>query len=184
MDDMGTHTSTDVQRTSDTRRRRGAYVRFGLAGVALLGIGAAATSAAWTDQAWFSTSATAATVKLDASADGTSWIAADTSGAAQVIAAISGLNQGANVQRTIYVKNSGDVPLTVTCSTATSGTLWSGSGTGNSANPTVALGALGASSLAAGAQTSATLTVTTAAAWDASFQGKSGVITVTCTGQS
>jgi hypothetical protein len=48
------------------RRRRGVVVlKFSLAGAALLGIAAAATSAAWSDNAWFSGTATGATVNLE-----------------------------------------------------------------------------------------------------------------------
>jgi len=41
------------QQQERKRKKRGAIVKFSLAGVALVGIGAAATSAAWTDDAWF-----------------------------------------------------------------------------------------------------------------------------------
>ena len=97
-----TTTTTDVvaaDQDRDKRRRRAAIVRFGLAGVAVLGVGAAATSAAWTDDAWFAGSASAVEkVELQASVDGgQTWYDADAEGDAVSIPAdaFDNLNQKA-----------------------------------------------------------------------------------------
>lgn len=53
--------------TTSTRRRtkRTTITKLALAAVAVLGVGAALTSAAWTDDAWFTASATAGEVQLE-----------------------------------------------------------------------------------------------------------------------
>ena len=57
-------------RRQDKRRPLAA---FGLAVLAVGGVGAALTSAAWTDNALFAAPATAATFDLQGSLDGTTW---------------------------------------------------------------------------------------------------------------
>jgi len=51
--------------TTDRRARRATLTKLALAAVAVLGVGAALTSAAWTDDAWFSAAATAGEVELE-----------------------------------------------------------------------------------------------------------------------
>lgn len=50
---------TSLPTPAAPRRRRSAVTRYALAGAALLGVGAAATTALWTDDAWFSAEASA-----------------------------------------------------------------------------------------------------------------------------
>ena len=52
-------TPTDRRDADERKRKRAAIVKFSLAGAAVLGIGAAATSALWTDDAWFAAEASA-----------------------------------------------------------------------------------------------------------------------------
>lgn len=184
-------TSTHVaasEQDRDERRRRGALVRFGLAGIAVLGVGAAVTSAAWTDDAWFAGSASAAEVELQGSIDGATWYDADTNGAGIAVAIpekeFAGLNQGANETVTLHLKNDGNTPLTLG-----SGTVTTDSGDPTSifagAKPATAqITGAPASELAAGATTTATLRITTPADWPADYQGKTGELTVQFTGQS
>ena len=59
---MTTTTTTarpDATERDERKRKRAAIIKFSLAGAAVLGIGAAATSAGWTDNAWFSADASA-----------------------------------------------------------------------------------------------------------------------------
>lgn len=51
-------TADETGERDQRRQRRGVIARYGLAGAALLGIGAAATVALWTDDAWFRAEAT------------------------------------------------------------------------------------------------------------------------------
>lgn len=52
------------QTSTPVRRSRTTIVRLALASVAVLGVGAAITTAAWTDQAWFTAEASTAHVEL------------------------------------------------------------------------------------------------------------------------
>jgi len=54
-------TSPTVDERDERKRKRAAILKFSLAGAAVLGIGAAATSAAWTDDAWFTAGGSAGT---------------------------------------------------------------------------------------------------------------------------
>jgi archaellum component FlaG (FlaF/FlaG flagellin family) len=178
---MSTDTAVTPERVDRNRRRtRAAYLKFGLAGVALLGIGAAATSAAWTDDAWFSADASAATVELEASLDGTTWFDADSvAGDPAVDIPLANLNEAANVTKTLYIRNTGSVPLTITGPTVVkSGDLFSGAGAGTLANPSVILGTLGSTTLAPNTGTSVSFQVTTPVDWSETFQGKTGLITI------
>ena len=179
--------TTDIRVESQDRRRsrKGgvAYLRFGLAGVALLGIGAAATSAAWTDQAWFGASATAAKVELAASLDGTSYSVADAEATAVTIP-FDLLNAGATVTKTVWVRNEGSVPVTVSAPVVAKTGLFTGSGTGSLAPAAVTVSNVADTVLDPNEATSATVTVVTPVNWDDSFQSQTGTLTITFTGQS
>lgn len=69
-----TSPSAETAPTQERRKKRQPIIAFTLAALAVGGIGAAATSAAWTDNAWFSAPAAAATFNLQASLDGTTWV--------------------------------------------------------------------------------------------------------------
>jgi hypothetical protein len=127
-------------------RRASKVVRLALAGVALAGIGAAATSAAWNDSAFFKATTTTATVDLRASADGTTYTAADTSTAAvDLSAGLTNLVPGSTVTKTLYLWNAGSSKLVLawgnkpasvigaTCDSVTYGTLPSTALPGDSA---------------------------------------------------
>lgn len=170
--------------TEDRRKKRAGVLRLALAGVAVLGIGAAATSAAWTDDAWFSANANAVTVELQGSTDGgDTYVDADDATVALQIpdTAFQDLNAGDTKTFTVHLKNNGSVPLTVSgvaAETVTTGGLFASGGA------TVAVAAPTATSLAAGATTTAVVSVSLPADAPASFQGTTGTLTVVYRGQS
>ncbi|GAA2518551.1 hypothetical protein [Rarobacter incanus] len=177
--------ANDKTNDRERRRKRRAIAKFGLAGVALLGIGAAMTSAAWTDDAWFTGNAEAATVELQGSLQtGSGFIDADTSGGAVAIptTAFKDINQGANKSVTLYLKNTGSVPVTLSGGASDptlSGAIFAG------ADPAdVTVSAPASATLAAGAETSFTVTLTTDANWPDTYQGTAGTITLHFTGTS
>lgn len=57
----------------DKNKKRVLWWRFGLAGLAVTGIGAAVTTAAWTDNVWFSAQADTQDFDLKGSIDGVTW---------------------------------------------------------------------------------------------------------------
>ncbi|MEZ0446799.1 hypothetical protein [Cellulomonas sp. ICMP 17802] len=167
------------------KRKRAAIIKFSFAGAALLGIGAAATSAAWTDDAWFSAAATTPTIQLQGGT-GTPvvWADADTSATAIVIpsSAFLNLEPGVARQYTVNLKNLSTVPLIVAAPTVTtSGAIFTG------ANPAVVTttGAPGTLAALTGTAT-VTVTVTPPLAWNgsATYQGKAGAITLQFQGAS
>ncbi|CAM5789004.1 hypothetical protein [Cellulomonas persica] len=140
----------------------------------LTGFGAAATSAAWTDDAYFSTAASAAEIDLRGSSDGATWSPADTAGTAVTLAPVTGLTPDRPVERTVHLWNASTVPLTLAWGTANPTTLLQGCVTVTySSLPTAAL-AGSPSSPSGAAVTTATVTFTVPAGADAA----------TCSGQS
>jgi len=182
-----TTTTTDVvaaDQDRDKRRRRAAIVRFGLAGVAVLGVGAAATSAAWTDDAWFAGSASAVEkVELQASVDGgQTWYDADAEGDAVSIPAdaFDNLNQGADETIALQLKNASTVPLTLGQGVLTTGgALFEGT-----APASATIHDPSSFTLDAGATDTVILQVTTPADWPESYQGATGTLTLQFTGES
>ncbi len=177
-------TDMDTAGTTDRRKRRRTVVvlKFGLAGAALLGIAAAATSAAWTDNAWFSASASAKTVQFDASNDNSHWAAADASGTAVAVLdpnALTGLVAGQSRPVTLYIKNNGGSTLSV-AAPAISGDAITALGIGaNTDDLKVAFDGTWPLSLAPNsAATKVTVTVTAPDTWPATFEGKSGTLYV------
>lgn len=161
------------------RRKQHRVVKIALAGLALLGVGAAATSAAWTDDALFSVGATSAGVELQARATTTgTWTDADATAVAVVPSDVfANLLPGQTRTATLYLKNSGSTTLAVTSAVVTVGEPL----TGTAPNATVSVAPV--ANLGAGLDTSVVLTVTTPATWDVSHQNKTGgTITVTFTG--
>lgn len=167
---------------TDRRRRRRTILKFSLAIVALLGIGAAATSSAWTDDAWFSATASAASIELEGSlTQGGPYELADVVGDAIVIPAATFENMVPGEVRTVtlYLHNASTVALDVPAGTVgATGTLFAGT------NPVVVtLGAMTpASPLPADAEASVVLTLT-APDWgntvdDLAYQGATGDLTV------
>lgn len=178
-------TEVTTERTAATeenkkKRRKGAFfLKFGLTGVALLGIGAAATSAAWTDQAWFAGTASTASIELEASlASATGFVAADTQGTAVVIpaATFSQLVPGADKSVTVYLKNTSTVNVKVSQLTAAgTGDVFATGGATVTVTATPAIPA----TLAPNDVVPVVVNVKTPSTLADSFQNKTGVITLT-----
>lgn len=188
---MSTHM---IENQPKRKRKVGAFVKFGLAGVALLGIGAAATSAAWSNDAWFSANATTPTIQLQGGngAAPTIWSDADTTGTAVVIPSTTFANLAPGVAATAHIglKNISTVPLTVAVPTATWDTGFISTGSCSLAAVTTVTINGGASPVTLAANTGTTtdviVTVTPPSSWNGATtcQGKTGAMTLTFTGQT
>ena len=179
---MSDLTSITAETSPGSRRsKRRAIVAGALALLAVGGIGAALTSAAWTDNVFYSAAAQAATFNLQGSLDGEDWVEGDTTGTAIVVPAstFANLVPGQTRTVTLHVKNASSVAATLT----TAPTVTWVAGATFTTNPTVAASALPAS-LAAGASTTFTLTVTAPSDWADTNKGKSGTILVQVAGQA
>jgi hypothetical protein len=110
-------------RQDERKRKRAAIAKFSLAGAALVGIAAAATSAAWTDDAWFSASGSA--VASDGVELQGSLTDVDSSGVAITIppAELAGMVPNETRDFEVYVRNDGDVDLSVDATIAATGLL-------------------------------------------------------------
>ncbi len=185
MSDLTTQPVTRREnRTSAKRNRRRPIVAFALATLAVGGVGAALTSAAWTDNVFFSAQADAATFDLQGSLDGTTWEQSDDKGAIQLVVPatqFAKLLPGESRTVTLHVKNLGNVSAALTSSAE-----WA-SGATFAVNPTASVSGLAASLTPAGTQgdTDAfTLTVTAPDDWDVANKGKAGTIIVTVSGEA
>ncbi|MET0735245.1 MAG: hypothetical protein ABWY55_06345 [Microbacterium sp.] len=174
--------TTNAPTVRRRRRSKRPVVAVVLATLAIGGIGAAATSAAWTDNVFFSAQAQAATFNLQGSLDGSTWKeSADQSTVELVVdpAQLANLLPGQTRTITLNVKNTGSV------SAALTGSVAFATGSTFTTNPTIQLSGLATSLTAAGGATptdSFTLTVTAPADWAATNQGKTGTIIVTIAG--
>jgi hypothetical protein len=100
---------TVIQHESSTRRRK--VTKFALAGVAVLGVGAALTSAAWTDNVWFGGDATAAEFELAGSNDQVSWVIDSTDTATIELPELDTIGPGVSDSVNVWVQNQGDIPI-------------------------------------------------------------------------
>ena len=173
-------------RNTDTRRRR-KIAKFALAGVAVLGVGAALTSAAWTDDVFFAADATSGTFDLQGSLDGTNWFDVatvdDTATTPIQIPASAFDNLAPNDVRvvTLHLQNAGSVPITLGTPVVTeNGALFDDLG----ANVGVAVGAYGSPTLAVGATTTFTVTLTAPDWTNTDYTNLTGDILVAVTGTS
>ena len=173
------------------RRRTSSVVRLALAGVAVIGIGAAITTAAWTDNVFFTASAEASSFDLQGAPLGA---AADCAAATpygdlglpgdEVAINITTAELGALIpEEPVAVEfclfNAGSVDGTLTLGTvAVTGDL------GTSLLPADVAVALDATTIAAGAYVGGTMTVTPPASWTEAVFGDTGVITFMVTGDS
>lgn len=167
----------------DRRRKRGVFLRFGLAAVAVVGIGAAVTTAAWTDDVWFNADAQAASFNLQGSTSATGpWGEYNTQAGALVIpipaSQFGSLIPGETRTLVVHVKNASTVEATNLTATATgNGTLF---GAGTTAAATVAVTD---TTLAVDEVTAVTVTLTTGEL-PTSFQGATGTVLVKVNGSS
>ncbi|GMA24367.1 hypothetical protein GCM10025864_21260 [Luteimicrobium album] len=93
--------------------RRSNKIKVGLAGLAVLGVGFAATSALWSDNVWFQGTATTSAFNLQGSvtdpAGTPTWEESATEDAITLtIPAAENLSPGTTVDRTVWVRNDTD----------------------------------------------------------------------------
>lgn len=167
----------------ERKRKRRPIVAALLAILAVGGVGAAATSAAWTDNVLFGIDAAAATFDLQGSVNATGdWNPAGTPGEpARILvpeAAFANLLPGQTRTVTLYLHNAGSVTAQIQTPV---GKAWENS-TFETA-PSVEVTGL-PSTLAAGDTTPFTVTITTTDTWDDENIGDSGTLVVTVAGQA
>ena len=120
--------------TREQKERRNKVLRIGAGTLAFLGIGAAITTAAWTDNVWFSADADAASFNLQGSLEqGGPWTENDSEeGALAIPIEMSQfgdlLPSNEPVTTTVYVKNDSSVPVTLEATGTASGALFEGEG--------------------------------------------------------
>ena len=120
--------------TRAQKDRRNKALRIGAGALAILGIGGAITTAAWTDQVWFRADADAASFNLQGSLTETGpWNEYDTEGGALEIPLDASqfgelLPGDAPLTTTVYVKNDSSVPVELTATGSTAGDLFAGEG--------------------------------------------------------
>ena len=105
-------TNSPTRKDKSGRGRK--VTKFALAGVAVLGVGAALTSAAWTDNVWFGAAASAGSVDLVGSTDrGNNWHQGNDSGASIPVDPTAFANMAPLESRvvTLSLRNNGSVPL-------------------------------------------------------------------------
>ncbi|UUT35223.1 hypothetical protein [Microbacterium elymi] len=179
---MNDTTTRTARRTARQARKRRPIIAGALALLAVGGIGAAVTSAAWTDNVFFSAPAQAATFNLQGSLDGGSWVESDNAGSIQLVvpaATFANMLPGQTRTVTLQVKNTGTANAALTATAAwTAGSTFTTAPTLTAAPATGTLTAAGG----AGATTTVTLTVAAPADWAAGNQGKSGTVQVTIAG--
>jgi hypothetical protein len=117
----------DTEFEPSGRRRK--ITKFALAGVAVLGVGAALTSAAWTDNVWFGGSASSGVVDLTGSTTGqaNSFVSSDgIAGSDGVTLTIPNFVLAPNTDNTkrVWVRNEGDLPVSITLDPQAAGPLF------------------------------------------------------------
>lgn len=115
--------------TADNAIRRRTVTKLVLAAIAVLGIGAAVTVAAWTDDAWFTAEASTGEVELSGSIDGETFVPADEEGT--LVIALDAEENLANLVPNetrsvpLWIRNDSTVDLEITLADfATDGALF------------------------------------------------------------
>ncbi|WP_439593143.1 hypothetical protein [Microbacterium sp.] len=186
MSDLTTQpiTRRENRAAAPKKNKRRPIVAFALATLAVGGVGAALTSAAWTDNVFFSAAADAATFDLQGSLDGKTWQQSDDKKAIQLVVpatTFAKLLPGQTRTVPLYVKNYGNVNAALTSSVE-----WA-TGATFAKNPTAAVSDLAATLTPAGSTGDTdvfNLTVTAPADWDVANKGKAGTIIVTVSGEA
>ncbi|MGV9192874.1 hypothetical protein ACQ143_00805 [Microbacterium sp. MC2] len=172
IDNTPTTASTVEEPRKDKKR---AVIAFGLAALAIGGIGAAATSAAWTDNVFFSAGAEAATFNLQGSIDGKSWTEGVEEAKIEIPASeLANLLPGETRTIKLHVKNDSTVGAALTSSVEFAASAFE-------ENPTATVEDL-APTLVNGATDEFQLVVKAPADWAATNQGKSATIVVKIAG--
>ncbi|SIT76448.1 hypothetical protein [Microbacterium sp. RU33B] len=177
-------TQTETRRDARKKNKRRPIIAFALATLAVGGVGAALTSAAWTDNVFFSASADAATFDLQGSLDGTDWKQSDNKEKIELVVpatAFAKLLPGETRTVTLYVKNLGNVSAKLASSVE-----WS-SATNFVVKPEAAVSDLATTLTPAttkGDSDAFTLTVKAPSDWKPDNKGKAGTIIVTISGEA
>jgi len=177
MSDIIDTTAASAEEPRKDRRRP--VVAFVLATLAVGGIGAAATSAAWTDNVFFSADAQAATFDLRGSVAGGDWQQSDDPDSIELVIPaeqLANLLPGTTRTVDLGIQNLGSVDAALTSTVEFVDSTFA-------ADPTASLDGL-ISSLGAGASDDFTLTVTTPADWSAANRGGAGTIIITISGEA
>lgn len=186
MSDLSTQpiTRRENRAAAAKKNKRRPIVAFALATLAVGGVGAALTSAAWTDNVFMAAAADGATFDLQGSLDGQTWSQSDNKGSIQIAVPatqFAKLLPGQSRTVNLYVKNFGNVNAALTSSVE-----WA-SGSTFQTNPTAAVSGLATSLTANGTSGDNdvfTLTVTAPANWDVANKGKAGTVIVTVSGEA
>ncbi|GGO67488.1 hypothetical protein GCM10010910_29380 [Microbacterium nanhaiense] len=181
---MTENTTQDTLRSTREHRHgnRRPILAFALAALAVGGIGAAITSAAWTDNAFFSAPAGAATFNLQGSLDGTTWSESDDPGSVELVvpaSALADLLPGETRTVDLWVRNEGSVNAALTSEVSFTSTATFVDA------PSVAVNDLVSSLTSVGGSASSDhfeLTVTTPSDWSAANQGAEGTVIITIAG--
>lgn len=176
--------TTEPAAPAETRKgKRRPVIAFALAALAVGGIGAAATSAAWTDNVFFSATAEAATFNLQGSLDGgATWQESDNKSSIQLVVpatALANLLPGQTRTINLDVRNQGSVSAALTWKVEFA------DGSTFTTNPTATVTGLTTTLTPATGLTAADqfqLVVTTPAGWTAENQGKTATIIITIEG--
>ena len=178
---------------SKTGSRKRSTLRLVLAGVAIAGVGAAITTAVWTDDVFFSATATASSFDLQGSATGAagSWedegVPGDEAVIAITAAGLDALSPGTTIDVPFYLCNTGTTAGTVTAVTAPVIGDPLGTAAGVTLTATVTTPAVGAalpSDPTCATPVAGNLQVVTTGAFPSTAQGLTGAITFTVTGTS
>ncbi|MCR6705515.1 MAG: hypothetical protein NVV66_12780 [Cellulomonas sp.] len=185
-----THARLETTERDERKRKRAAIIKFSLAGAAVLGIGAAATSAGWTDDAWFGAGASAvdpdtaidlrgAFVADGTPADGDFITADDAPGTGDDVVVIpaevfADLTAGDSITVPVWIKNMGTSDLVIAPPTLeTEGDLFEAGGA------TVTLGSAPTSLASGSAATSVDVTIALPDSADADvFGGTEGDVVI------
>ena len=179
-----TSTDTSTPTPSTPRRRWGTRARLILAGVAVLGIGAAVTTAAWTDDVWFTADAEAGTVELSGSLNGTDFFPGEEGNLDLVVdlTATPLAPEAGPVSFQIWLQNDGNVPLTIGPPTVTfTGDLES---CDPDATPTAVLTTVPDSLPAGDTSDPITVEISVPDDWDVACEGATGSIEIQVVGST
>lgn len=155
-----------------TKVSRKVVAQVALVGLALTGFGAAATSAAWTDNVYYAADATSGSIDLKGSLDQVTWSDTTSSSPLSIPSSTFALLvPGAAPTVTVYLENTGTSPITLATPTITT----NATGVFSGATPAVvSTSVVSGDTIAAGAIVPVTVTVTAPSNWPTSYQGLTG----------
>lgn len=171
----------DARAAAPRKGKSRPIIAFALAALAIGGIGAAATSAAWTDNVFFSAQAEAASFNLKGSLDGKTFVESDSAEKIELVIPadkLANLLPGQTRTIDLWVTNEGTVNAALTGSVAFTASTFA-------ENPKVSVSGLVATLTpvtTTGATDQFQLVVTTPADWSTKNQKATGTIVVTIAG--